>query len=183
MTELLIQLGLNNLYKDEPFHIINSFLYKWEVDFWTMTHDGVTREYEIKISRGDFFNDAKKPKHLNMQSASPKDCAHYFYYVTPWELVKPSDVPKNYGLIYFKVTEAGIGYFNLVKKPRKLHKNPFSQWNMLAVKFFHRWQTLWLEKYKTKQITYGEYKKEQMLEFSAEELEIIDNNDNSNRAT
>lgn len=47
----------------------NLFLYDWESDFWIMMKSGLCYEFEIKISRSDFFNDFKhkQKKHLALQ--------------------------------------------------------------------------------------------------------------------
>lgn len=130
-----------------PFQLCNVFIYEWESDYWAMTAGGETREFEIKISRSDYFNDAKKAKHKS-------ECgANYFYYVVPKDLIKKSEVDQKYGLIYIWDT----GHVEIVKKPRQLNKNEFNLWKELASKMYWRYRALWKEKWVNKEITYNEY--------------------------
>ena len=130
-----------------PFQVANSFIYAWESDYWAMTQNGITREFEIKISRSDYFADAKKVKHQAGEGAN------YFYYVCPTDLIKKSEVDIRYGLIY--VSENG--WPDVVKKPRQLHDKTFDSWKMLAVKMYWKFRTLWKEKFINKEITRAEY--------------------------
>lgn len=145
-----------------PFQICNAFIYGWECDYWAMTSGGETREFEIKISRSDYFNDAKKDKH--------KECkgANYFYYVVPQGLIKPTEVQSGYGLIYVSET----GYVEVVKKPRQLHSEKFDRWQMLANKLYWRFRQLWREKYISKEITRDEYKAGFNLQLSEMETSV-----------
>jgi hypothetical protein len=112
-----------------------------------MTAGGECREFEIKISRGDFLNDAKKSKHQQGGGAN------YFYYVCPKDMIKKEEVDKRYGLIYVWDT----GYIEIVKTPRKLHPDLFRAWGMLANKIYGRFHLLWKEKWLVKEITRDEY--------------------------
>lgn len=132
-----------------PYQIPNAFIYMWECDYWTMTDGGETREFEIKISRADYFNDAKKDKH------KATDGANYFYYVCPKDLIKKEEVDKRYGLIY--VWENG-NFIQIVKNPRRLHDNGFDRWKMLANKMYWRFRTIWRQKYIDKEIAFDEYR-------------------------
>lgn len=129
-----------------PYQMCNAFMYAWECDYWCMDKDGITREFEIKISRSDFLIDAKKAKHT-IQGAN------YFYYVCPAGLITKEEVPSKYGLIY--INERGNA--DVVKKPKKLHDKAFGQWQMLANKFHSRWWQLWIDKYNGDKITKAEY--------------------------
>lgn len=147
MTETDIIKRLSHWIDDRkhPFQLSNVFIYAWESDYWTMTAHGETREYEIKISRSDYFNDAKKAKHTGDGGAN------YFYYVCPSGLIAPNEVDQKYGLIY-------VGqYVQVVKKPRKLNDNPFDKWKELACKMYWRYRGLWKEKFLAKEITRAEY--------------------------
>lgn len=77
-----------------PYQIANAFIYEWECDYWAMTVHGETREFEIKISRSDYFVDAKKEKHIGAKGAN------YFYYAVPKDMIKKEEVDPRYGLIY-----------------------------------------------------------------------------------
>lgn len=153
MTERDIQRILNH-YTDArktPFRMTNGFVYNWECDFWTLDSIGMTREYEIKISLADFREDAKKDKHRVLG----KDGPNYFYYVCPEGLVQPDMIDNRYGLVWIK--SQGIEYPEIVKKPRKLHTEPFSRWEMLATKYYWKWYKIWRAKYISKEITREEY--------------------------
>ena len=65
--------------------------------------------YEIKVSRGDFKQDAKY--HLYLQYCNE------FYFVVPVGLLKKEEIPDNMGLIYY-YPETG----KLIKKKKALHR-------------------------------------------------------------
>jgi hypothetical protein len=164
MTEMDIVKILTNWvdYRKYPWQLATSFIYSWESDYWAMDEAGVTREFEIKISRADYLKDAKKDKH--------KECngANYFYYVVPKDLIKPEEVDKKYGLIY--IWEGG--HVSIVKKPRQLNDNRFNNWKMLANKMYWKFRALWREKYLEKKITIEEYHAEFNLQLSEEETPL-----------
>lgn len=131
-----------------PWQLANSFIYKWECDYWTMTQGGETREFEIKISRSDFLVDAKKEKHKSV------DGANYFYYVCPTGMIKKEEIDKRYGLIY---TDDQDGWLEVIKKPRRLHDRKFENWKLLANKMYWKFQSLWVEKLRSKEISRYDY--------------------------
>lgn len=131
-----------------PFQFSNVFIYRgWECDYFTITAGGETREYEIKISRGDFFSDAKKGKHKEAEGAN------YFYYVLPLGLVELSEVEKRYGVVYVDET----GSLTTARRPQRLNNNIFSKWKEVASKCFWRAQRLLKADYRSKNISYDEY--------------------------
>jgi hypothetical protein len=130
-----------------PFQLSTVFIYKWESDYWAMTASGETREFEIKVSRSDYFADAKKDKHNGNEGAN------YFYFVTPKDLIRKEEVPGKYGLIHIHED----GFAEVVKKPQRLNGNTFEKWKMLAVKMYWRYRSLWREKHFQKEITYEQY--------------------------
>jgi hypothetical protein len=147
-TSIIKDLARNIDNRKFPFQIPRAFIYGWECDYWTLDCKGMTREFEIKISRQDFLNDAKKHKH--QQSTG----ANYFYYVCPKDLIKPEDIDPRYGLMHV----SDNGYVSIVKKPRKLHDREFGDWKMLANKMYWKWYDLWKQKWIDKEITTGEYR-------------------------
>jgi hypothetical protein len=153
MTEREIQIQLARYIdsRRHPFQMVNGFVYKWESDYWTLDTKGMTREYEIKVSRQDYMKDAAKIKHLDMPGGSGPN---YFYYVCPEGLIQPEEVSKSYGLIY----SIRNSYLHLVKRPTKLHPNQFADYKMLAEKYHWKWFNLWRQKYIDKEITFDEYK-------------------------
>lgn len=131
-----------------PYQLANSFIYSWECDFWTMTSSGETREFEIKISRNDFFADAKKEKH------KLTDGANFFYYVCPKDMIGPEEIDKRYGLIY--ICESGS--VELKRRPARLNANGFVDWRKLANKMYSKWYILWKQKWIDKEINLEEYR-------------------------
>lgn len=88
----------------------------WECDLFTVTPADMFVEYEIKISRSDFFNDAKKedqsrssrilrhqglPAPTKHTKLAAKDVAgpSRFFFVTPEGLLKDEEIPEWAGLI------------------------------------------------------------------------------------
>lgn len=135
MTEkdIIQRLALHIGQRDYPFQMCNAFIYRsWECDYWALDTHGLAREFEIKISRGDFLNDKKKPKHSLTG-------ANYFYYVVPKDLVKKTEIDPKYGLLY--VWEDG--HITTEKKPRKLHEGVFQDYKMLAEKVYWKYDNLW----------------------------------------
>lgn len=111
----------------------------WECDVFMMTKSNYFYEYEIKLSRSDFFHDLKKSrqkynwatddrpfsvdtirKHGQLEKADPKGPA-VFYYVAPSGMVKAAEIPKYAGLIEIFESDFGIGLRNAVRAPR-IHK-------------------------------------------------------------
>ncbi len=148
MTETEI-IKILSIWVDErkyPFQVPNAFFYGWECDYWVCDTCGMTKEFEIKISRQDFLKDAKKKKHLTNSGSN------FFYYVCPKDLIKPDEIDKRYGLIYLV-----HGLIQIVKKPKRLHNEKFTSWKILANKMYWRYRNLWREKYISKEITRDEY--------------------------
>jgi hypothetical protein len=88
----------------------------WECDVFEITKAGYFREYEVKVSRSDFFADAKKEverwpngwapgatkvverKHDLLAAGSARGPS-LFFYVTPAGLLQPHELPVWAGLI------------------------------------------------------------------------------------
>lgn len=69
-------------------------------------HDVGTILLEVKVGRGDFLKDRKKPHRLNPETGIGK----WRYYICPTNLIKPSEVPEKWGLIYVN----GRGHCDIV---------------------------------------------------------------------
>lgn len=97
--------------------VVQNYFYNgFEADLLHIKGD-MLFEYEIKISRADFFKDfEKKDKHEKMQAGK---MANRFYFVVPTCLVKIAEVPEAYGLIY--VNEQGK--ISTIKRAKELHKD------------------------------------------------------------
>lgn len=98
----------------------------FECDVFEVTKSGYFREYEIKMTRADFFADAKKQKNINEMvqvdgrwtfSKVPQRTKHQrveskdvsgptqFWFVVPDGLIVPEECPAWAGLICVRVTE------------------------------------------------------------------------------
>lgn len=150
----------------------NLFLYDWESDFWIMMKSGLCYEFEIKISRSDFFNDFKhkQKKHLALQHKYTIDIPewqtdneklkaeieekcnrvipNYFYYAVPKELITVEEIPEYAGLIYVEED----GFLVTKKKAPKLtdYKSTVEELN-LADKFYYNYRH-WRDKNAKNQI-------------------------------
>lgn len=64
-SERTIQKSLDVFYGNFIYKLFNSYVFQhnWESDFFGVSRSGYSYEVEIKISRSDFKNDMKKPKH------------------------------------------------------------------------------------------------------------------------
>lgn len=98
----------------------NTFFDGFEADILEITKSGYSYEYEVKISRSDFFNDAKKKRDFYKGRAVSMnkfdmlkngERVNYFYYVVPKGLVTPDEVPEFAGLAYVEISE--VGYYSL----------------------------------------------------------------------
>lgn len=117
----------------------------WECDVFEITSAGFFYEYEIKMTRGDFWADASKIKNTNGRFDGNKwvwdkinkheqlKTRHIsgpsrFWFVTPFELVTVDEIPRWAGLIYAKMTELKPEWqtlystrLTLVKSAPRLH--------------------------------------------------------------
>ena len=71
----------------------------WVMPFsWTRPIIG----YEVKVSRSDFRRDRKWPGYLQY--------CNLFYFVVPWGLIEPKEVPEEAGLCYLTKSQTAIRY-------------------------------------------------------------------------
>ena len=115
-----------------------NFLLPYECDVVSLSNSDYLTEYEIKVSRSDFFADFKKganrymPKHVALKQrevyyggSTYKQIANRFYFVVPEDLVRKEEVPDYAGLIYVSARyESNIRF---VKKAPFLHKRKATQ--------------------------------------------------------
>jgi len=126
-TEEYIQDVLNRFFAiSTPKYIMeNLYVFRWESDKLIETRSGLIYEFEVKVSRSDFFNDFnKKDKHFVLEGKTGTVPSYddvkarywfvnddnyrtdkykrpnYFYYAVPEGLVKEEEVPDYAGLIY-----------------------------------------------------------------------------------
>mgnify|MGYP003451401513 CR=1 FL=1 len=121
--------------------IPNFYFGFYEMDVFRLTPSGFVTEYEIKTSRADLKNDFKKSRFVQINPKDPNDKleifkheeiekgshkANKFIFVVPDGLVKPEEIPKYCGLIYFKKTKT-YKEFKVVQIAKFLHKNKFEE--------------------------------------------------------
>ena len=118
-SEQSIQQTLSNFLSNPRYVIENLYVFNWESDLLFLTRAGYWYEVEIKISRADFFNDARKRTGFNHLKSEvlvdpSKNGPNYFYYAAPKGLLKVEEIPSYAGLI--EVGEHG-GYYVTKKAP------------------------------------------------------------------
>jgi len=164
-TEAMICDCLNSKYNgNSRYKLANAYIFKedWESDFFVQKENGYCYEFEVKISRSDFFSDKKKvSKHLILATGKyqhanitiNKNCTsredrwlteyiekehatrpNKFYYVVPEGMIKPDEVPVYAGLMYF----TGFDIVT-VKEAPFIHKNKIDFEKTLCRKFYAYW--------------------------------------------
>lgn len=147
-TEELIQdcLRRNFLsFSTKKYEIFGRFVYDWESDYLAITKSGYAYECEIKISRSDFFNDSKKvDKHIILEGKDEKrQRPNYFYYAVPEGLLKPEEIPDDYGLIYVHT-----GFVDIVKPAKLLHKEKVDICGLNLIDKFYYGMWDYIDKYR-----------------------------------
>ena len=146
MTEASINRSLYHLFNNYNYKLFNAFVFDWECDFFAISTSNYIIEIEIKIDRSDFKNDFKKTiwfgngpvlKHDYLADSNITYKPNKFYYACPDGLIKPDEIPENYGLIYIQNHKRDI-----VKQAKFLHKTDLMQDNRLLKsllnKFYYR---------------------------------------------
>lgn len=121
--------------------ITNYYLDRWEADLLLISPRGYVNEYEIKISRGDFFQDAKKNTNCGLWQnenirykhdliKAGKREINRFYYVTPKNLIQVEELPKWAGLI-----EVGSREVVTKKIAKLVRKEPIINMDLQSVLF------------------------------------------------
>lgn len=122
------------------------FAHDWESDFFNLTKSGYANEFEVKVSRGDFFCDFKKRRH---EVLSTGGCINFlkefkeikfkpnrFWYVITENLVTADEVPKHAGLIFIKEYGKETRIPKIIKPAPLLHKEKLEFDSRMIVKFF-----------------------------------------------
>jgi len=149
VTERQMQVWLHQLMLKKSRHSIlpNVSMYGWEADLVCMTKADYMHELEIKISRSDFKADFKKRKHMFLSGKIPlrgsmfERIPNYFWYVCPWGLIQPEEVPEYAGLIWVNTRSYITGTEEVWKAP-KIHTNKVSderKEDMRNVTYWRMW--------------------------------------------
>lgn len=106
----------------------NVSMFRWEADMISVTGAGFVNEYEIKISKGDFRADFKKPKHQIFlgENKKVKHYPTYFWYVTYGFDVNMDDMPSYAGWIDLYQTTYGRLVLIVKKKAPKMNNSKLS---------------------------------------------------------
>lgn len=76
MTAADINNVLYGHFANYHYRLNNTIVFDWESDFFAQSKSGYFVECEVKISRGDFFKDFKKDKHLLFKDLLAKKSHH-----------------------------------------------------------------------------------------------------------
>lgn len=69
MTERDLQQAVRRLFHNHQYTLVNTFVFDWESDFFSMTKSGNVYEVEMKCTRDDFRKDFEKEKHFFFKNA------------------------------------------------------------------------------------------------------------------
>lgn len=118
------------------YKLANAFVFKWESDYFIQKNTGYAYEFEVKISRSDFFADKQKvDKHLVLNMAEHEFRPNRFFYVVPKGLITVNEVPKYAGLMYCDKA----GNIKTVKPAPLIHKKVLKFEDKLCLKFYYHW--------------------------------------------
>ena len=120
--------------------IPNFYFGRWEMDLFRLTNSDIIYEYEIKISRSDYFADFKKcfgeeTKHSRFLNGSC-DC-NKFFFVVPKDLISIEEVPNYAGLIYYSNE-----WFSVIKNAPLIKKKSDINFRSLAKSLAFREQII-----------------------------------------
>lgn len=115
--------------------IPNFFYFMYEMDcFKLMAKTQFIIEYEVKISRADYFNDFKKnfkpygrPTVYKHQQIAEGRASNRFFFIVPQGLISVKEVPHYAGLMYYE-----DGKITTVKPAPLIHSRKFEDYQWLA---------------------------------------------------
>lgn len=144
-----IKFELMRYCRSHPYDIVipNFFVGRYEMDIFKLTQTGYIIEYEIKVSRSDFFADFKKcysvynfgKVNKHDEIAYNKSSCNRFFFVVPKGLISANECPVHSGLLYFN------GYsFDMIKNAPLIHKQKQDQsiYKKIALKLSFRSVTI-----------------------------------------
>lgn len=143
----------------------NIFLFdNYESDFIAVTNSGYIREFEIKLSLNDFYNDAKKENRYTGQTkydfllSGKGPCE--FYYIFPEGLIPFDKIPEWAGIanpIQVGYSRAGTKYnvweYRIRRVAKRLNKNKITdrQKTSIYTSLYYRYWSLQLKRASEKQ--------------------------------
>lgn len=116
--------------------IRNIYLYDWESDMIAVSHIDEIVEYEIKVSRQDFFADFNKADKHKILKTGKVNSPNRFWYVVPEGLITPDEVPDYAGLYYMNEKN----FFPRKKPAPVIHDYKINRemWKELAIRIFNK---------------------------------------------
>lgn len=133
--------------RKDPSEILipNFYHFGYEMDCFKLMKTGLVVEYEVKISRADFFNDFKKMQELFTSRSSNElkkvfkhdviregRGANRFFFVVPEGLVDKNEVPSHCGLMYYSESAIKGTGISTIKPAPLIHKREFQDYRALA---------------------------------------------------
>lgn len=64
ISEHHLQEAVRSLFSNHRYVLVNSFVFDWESDLFSVTKTGTVYEVEMKISKADYWRDFEKEKHF-----------------------------------------------------------------------------------------------------------------------
>lgn len=114
----------------------NTYALTQEADFISISKSKYVYEVEIKRSKADYWNDFKNKQLKHSLLKSGKYPVNYFYFCSESDVIQPSEVPSQYGLIHidkipYKTPNSRKKFkytITVVKNPKALHKKPLDDY-------------------------------------------------------
>ena len=142
LTEGQIQKLLTSKYAgNAKYKIPNIFAFDWESDYFIQKENDYCYEFEVKISRSDFFADRKKTEKIKILSTGLNSfnnkCnrPNKFFYILPEGLIKPEEIPSYAG--YMSISNGGT--ITTIKEAPFLHKEKLDFSKNFCFKFYNKW--------------------------------------------
>lgn len=109
-----------------PIILPNVFHFSWESDLLYVTDALYLHEFEVKLSRSDYYADKKKLyRHHSLKYQ--ENCPKHFWYVCPDGIILPDSLPEYAGLMY--VSDAG--FIKIIKEAPRLRSKKINQKQMM----------------------------------------------------
>ena len=147
-----IQDYLRKHFANYVYELHHTYVFGWESDFFAVAKQtDYVIEVEIKVSRSDFKADFQKTtfheninKHSYLQDKTKKYKPNKFAFACPDGLIKPDEIPPEYGLFYLEETKYESpqihysNYFRCVRGPKFLHKENLFQDRYFVLKLLDK---------------------------------------------
>lgn len=133
-TEIIKAIGKRQVLRSHTPVVANiTTMFNWEVDLFSVNKQGMTYEFEVKISRSDFLRDKKKKKWAMYEWKKKVKLPNYMAYVCPTGLIRVEEIPPFCGLFYYE-----NGEITEIKSPNKIHDTvkDFNEINMKIARMY-----------------------------------------------